>query len=90
MSLVFSDLTAADWADFEQQAPAACAWLRARALEREHARLGALTQRTAWQQRRLEELSRLHRFVLEIGGVTPIDDTRPQERTAQPFSTQGA
>lgn len=59
MSLVFSDLTAADWAEFEGHAPAACAWLRTRALERESARLAGLRQRTAWQQRRLEELQRL-------------------------------
>jgi len=57
MSLVFSDLTAADWAEFEQQAPAACAWLRARALEREYSRLAALKDRTAWQVRRLGELA---------------------------------
>lgn len=58
MSLVFSDLTASDWAQFEQEAPAACAWLRARALEREYARLAGLKERTAWQVRRMDELQR--------------------------------
>jgi hypothetical protein len=59
MSLVFSDLTAADWAEFEQHSPAACAWLRARALEREYARLRGEKKLTTWQARRLEELRQL-------------------------------
>jgi hypothetical protein len=52
-----AELTSTDWADFEREHPHAAAWVLARSLARETARLAALPVRTVWQEGRLASLA---------------------------------